>query len=115
PVGKPPTRLAVDCDEDVAWLSGVWIHAAQARALGGRARGGSDDDDALHARARRRGLAGGNDADARRRYGAFADELGHDAIDRIDRYGEADARAGPGRGKNRGVDADHSSRRTFPG
>src|SRR5262249_57563627 len=100
---KARERVGGEWGDEVAWVSGVWIHAAQAGALGGRARGGSNDDDALHARARRCGLAGGNDADARRRYGAFADELGHDAIDRIDRDGEADARAGPGRGKNRGV------------
>src|SRR5262249_41691280 len=65
-IGQPAYRLAVHTNDDIPWLSRARVHAAQPRALGGRARGGSDNDDALRSCARGRRFAGGNNADTRR-------------------------------------------------
>src|SRR5262245_6170917 len=90
-VGETPYRLVIDGDDDIAGFSGALVHAAQASALGGGARGGPHNDDALDAGARRRRFAGGNNADPRRRHGATANEFRQDAVEGLGGDGGADA------------------------
>src|SRR5262249_61421805 len=108
--GETPYRLVIDGDDDIAGFSGALVHAAQASALGGGARGGPHNDDALDAGARRRRFARGDDADSGRRHGTAANEFRDDAGDGIDWNGEAAPGARSRRRQDGGVDADDAPR-----
>src|SRR5262249_42730610 len=82
-IRQPAPRLAVHSDNHVAERSAVGVDAAQPGALGRRARDGAHDHDAFDAGPRRRVLVRGDDADPGRRHVAFADDLGHHAVDDV--------------------------------
>jgi hypothetical protein len=77
--------------------------------LGGRAGHHAHDDHASHAHPGRHRLVGGGNADAGRRHPALGDDLRHDAVDRVDGDGKADAGVGAGGGEDGGVDPDDAA------
>src|SRR3982074_2934177 len=73
---------------------------------GRRPRTRAHDDPAFDAEPDGDGFAAGNDADAGRGHAPIADELGHGAIDDVDRDGKADPGIRPRRREDRRVHAD---------
>src|SRR5437867_757025 len=105
--------LAVDGDDYVAKLD-LTIAIASGRlqtSLCGRTvRQNVDDEHAgLHAGLASQLILSDVNAHAGPNHLAAADQLRHDAIDRIDRDGETDARVGAGRAVYSGVDADQQA------
>jgi hypothetical protein len=89
-VRQATNRLPVCGHDDVAQLSGRGVEPAQARARGRRARYRTHNDHTFDAKPGRDGFAACDDADARRRHPAIADELRDNPVHDVDRDGKAD-------------------------
>src|SRR4051812_48825116 len=105
-VRKPVHLLAVNRRDDVAEISSRKVHTSDAGPFGWGSRRSADYDHALRTQAGGDGLAGSNDADARRWHSSLTNECRNDATDDIGWYGEADSGIGARRGEDRRCHAD---------
>ena len=106
--------LARELDDDVAedeTAGSVARGAADAGARGGTARARVEHQHAAEAELVERAVGGEGDAENRTRHATVTNDLIDDTAHHVAREGESHAAGRPGRGINRGVDADELSRR----